>query len=93
VNGWKPSRDQEVYRLGEESSTAEVGGRVDEHDGEGPLPIRAFETVKVGPPLVLRVILFPDDLDQVGQACIGIVILAVDERHYFVRFLELMLVD
>ena len=42
---------------------------------------------------MLGVIFFPDNLDEVGEARIRVVFLAVDERHHPVRFLELVLVD
>jgi hypothetical protein len=93
VDSRKTGRDQEVDRLREEGGSGEIGSCVDEHDGQSPLEICALEAIKVRSAFMLGVIFFPDDLDEVGKARLWVVVFAVDERHYFVGFLELVVVD
>jgi len=77
VDSGQTSGDQEVDRLREESSASEVGCCVDEHHSKSTLQIRPFETIKVSAPLMLRVVLFSDELDQICKASVGVVFLYV----------------
>jgi hypothetical protein len=42
---------------------------------------------------MLGVIFLADDLDEVGEACIGVVVFSVYEGHNFVGFFEFVVVD
>jgi len=93
VDSGQTSGDQEVDRLREESSASEVGCCVDEHHSKSTLQIRPFETIKVSAPLMLRVVLFSDELDQICKASVGVVFLAVNKTHHFMCFFVLVIVD
>jgi hypothetical protein len=93
VDSGQTSGDQEVDRLREESSASEVGCCVDEHHSKSTLQIRPFETIKVRAPLMLRVVLFSDQFNQVCKASFGVVFRAVNKTHHFMCLLVLVIVD